>query len=70
MDYHWRDYSFGEIPYDAVEVENDGKYIGRASIDGGLLPVTIYPKLGIAVGELDEKVIKKEYIQVLHILDF
>ncbi|GJQ73018.1 hypothetical protein Trydic_g1653 [Trypoxylus dichotomus] len=62
-DYYWRDYSFGEIPYDAVEIENDGKYIGRAFMDGGLLPVTIYPHLGHAIGEMSGRVIQKENIE-------
>ncbi|GJQ73022.1 hypothetical protein Trydic_g1657 [Trypoxylus dichotomus] len=65
MDYYWRDYSFGEIPYDAVEVENDGKYIGRAFVDKGLLPVTIYPQLGIAIGELNGKLVLTENIEIL-----
>ncbi|GJQ73014.1 hypothetical protein Trydic_g1650 [Trypoxylus dichotomus] len=63
--YYWRDYVFGDIPYDAIEIANDGKYIGQAYVDGGLLPVTIYPYNGFAIGELFGKVIVKDNIQIL-----
>ncbi|GJQ73020.1 hypothetical protein Trydic_g1655 [Trypoxylus dichotomus] len=63
--YYWRDYSFDDIPYDAVEIAGDGKYIGQAYVDGGLLPVTIYPHLSFAIGELYGKVVVKDNIQIL-----
>ncbi|KAK9694132.1 hypothetical protein QE152_g33743 [Popillia japonica] len=64
-DYYWRDYSFGSIPYDAVEINNDGKYIGQVYLKGGLLPATIFPYLGYAVTELFGKQIIRQQIKIL-----
>ncbi|GJQ73019.1 hypothetical protein Trydic_g1654 [Trypoxylus dichotomus] len=63
--YYWRDYVFGDIPYDAIEIADDGKYIGQAYVDGGLLPVTIYPHHDFAIGELFGKVVINDNIQIL-----
>lgn len=63
-DYYWRDYSPGEIPYDAIEVSNDGKYIGQVYVNGGLIPAMIYPHLGYSVAELHGKQVIKENIKV------
>ncbi|GJQ73013.1 hypothetical protein Trydic_g1649 [Trypoxylus dichotomus] len=63
--YYWRDYSFGDVPDDAIEIHNDGKYVGHAYVNGSLLPVTIYPHYGFAIGELYGKVVVKDKIQIL-----
>lgn len=64
QNYYWRDYSFGQVPYDAFEVADDGKYIGQVYVDGGLIPATIYPYLGLAIGELHGKLVIKEHVKV------
>ncbi|KAI4459815.1 hypothetical protein MML48_6g00003759 [Holotrichia oblita] len=64
QNYYWRDYSFGQIPYDAFEVADDGKYIGQVYVDGGLVPATIYPYLGVAIGELHGKQVIKEHVKI------
>lgn len=64
QDYYWRDYSPGETPYDAIEVANDGKYIGQVYVTGGLIPAMIYSHLGYAVAELYGKQVIKENIKV------
>ncbi|KAI4459976.1 hypothetical protein MML48_6g00013072 [Holotrichia oblita] len=65
QDYYWRDYAPGDIPYDAVEVANDGKYIGQVYVNGGVVPATIYSHLGNAHAELHGRQIINENIKIL-----
>ncbi|KAI4459974.1 hypothetical protein MML48_6g00016631 [Holotrichia oblita] len=65
QDYYWRDYAPGDIPYDAVEVANDGKYIGQVYVNGGVVPATIYSHLGNAHAELLGRQIINENIKIL-----
>ncbi|GJQ85677.1 hypothetical protein Trydic_g5718 [Trypoxylus dichotomus] len=64
-DYYWRDFSFGYIPDDAVEIDNGGKYVGQIYNSRAILVATIYPHLGEAIGEMSGKVVKKENIKIL-----
>lgn len=61
---YWRDYTHGDIPYDAIEIESDGRYIGLVHAEKGLIPAMIYPHLHLVVYELFGKKIAKEHIKV------
>ncbi|GJQ73017.1 hypothetical protein Trydic_g1652 [Trypoxylus dichotomus] len=65
QDYYWRDFSFGYIPDDAVEIANEGKYVGQIYTSRAVLVATIYPHLAAAIGEMAGQVVEREYIKIL-----
>ncbi|GJQ73012.1 hypothetical protein Trydic_g1648 [Trypoxylus dichotomus] len=65
QDFYWRDYTHGDIPYDAIE-GGVGKYIGQAYIQGhGIVPAAIYPHRNSAIAIFNTRQNIKEHIKIL-----
>ncbi|GJQ73009.1 hypothetical protein Trydic_g1645 [Trypoxylus dichotomus] len=62
--FYWRNYSHGEIPYDALEV-SPGIYVGQVHVKEGNMPAAIYPFRRSAIVVHRTRLEIKEHIKIL-----